>query len=140
MRYGLSNSEIMNTLSSLRVPCSDLTLEQVTGAVRLHETVLDTQFSKFTAMGIIKTSRLIVAVFHTRKGVVVQIGVSPLFRDRLRGLPRLQLSREAQDWHALSRRVANGIVSKLDLPDLHGENDYEGSPYHFNLPENCHVS
>ena len=140
MRYGLTNSEIMNTLSSLRVPCGELTLPQITDAVRLHETVLDTQFSKLAALGVIKTSRLIIAVAQTRNGVVATIGVAPLFRDRLRGLPRLNLSREAQDWHALSRRVANGITSKLDMQDLHGENDCEGSPYHFNLPENCHVS
>ena len=140
MRYGLTNSEIMNTLSSLRVPCSDLTLEQVTDAVRLHETVLSVDYSKVTGITYVKTSRMTLALFQTRNGRVLTIGVSPLFRDRLRGLPRLNLSREAQDWHALSRRVANGITSKLDLQDLHGENDYEGSAYHFNLPENCHVS
>ena len=140
MRYGLTNSEIMNTLSSLRVPCSDLTLEQVTDAVRLHETVLSVDYSKVTGITYVKTSRMTLALFQTRNGRVLTIGVSPLFRDRLRGLPRLNLSREAQDWHALSRRVANGITSKLDMQDLHGENDYEGSPYHFNLPETCHVS
>ena len=140
MRYGLTNSEIMNTLSALRVPCGDLTLEQVNDAVRLHETVLKVQRSKLAGVDCVLTSRLSLSLFQTRNGRVLTIGVSPLFRDRLRGLPRLQLSREAQDWHALSRRVSNSIVSKLDLPDLHGENDYEGSPYHFNLPENCHVS
>ena len=140
MRYGLTNSEIMNTLSSLRVPCSDLTLEQVTDAVRLHETVLSVDYSKVTGITYVKTSRMTLALFQTRNGRVLTIGVSPLFRDRLRGLPRLNLSREAQDWHALSRRVANGITSKLDMQDLHGADDCEGSAYHFNLPENCHVS
>ena len=139
MRYGLTNSEIMNTLSSLRVPCSDLTLEQVADAVRLHETVLKVQRSKLAGVDCVLTSRLSLSLFQTRNGRVLTIGVSPLFRDRLWGLPRLTVSREAQAWHALSRRVANSIVSKLDLPDLHGEDDYEGSAYHFNLPENCNV-
>lgn len=139
MRYGLTNSEILNTLSSLRVPCGELTIEQITGAVRLCETVLAVQHSKLSGVTCIHTSRLSVAVFQTRTGVVATIGQSPVFRDRLRGLPRLNLSREAQEWHALSRRVSNGIVSKLDLPDLQGADDYAGSDYHFNLPENCHV-
>ena len=140
MRYGLTNSEIMNTLSALRVPCGDLTAVQIADAIRPNETILFVHHSNLSGITCVTTSRMTVAIVKTRTGNVARIAPAPAFLDMLKASPRLTVSREAQAWHALSRRVANGIVSKLDLPDLHGENDYEGSPYHFNLPENCHVS
>lgn len=135
MRYGLTNQQLLNICAPVHIPLGSLTDKQLADCIRREAPVLYSGLDRLTGTGWANTATMTILVYPKRAVVTPSVA----FRSRLAQLPRMEMSKQLQAYEALVRRVANQITALSVAEDTHGADDYEGSPYHFNLTENCHA-